>query len=121
MKISELATPFPASGRRSVELIALTFKSSHLELQLAHEDSDRKWRARFATVQAFKHVTWECAAHRLAGFPEGCFFEVAESPWIKELGGDVQHFLSKSRHYVLSCHDEILEVVAWSHELVAIE
>jgi len=43
----------------------------------------------------------------------GGFFEVLDSPWIQELGKGEVHFLGQSRHFVVCCYDEILEVVAW--------
>ena len=68
----------------------------------------------FTSVQAFRVTTEECAWHILEKIPHsGGFFEVLDSPWVQELDKGEVHFLGKSRHFVVCCYDEIVEVVAW--------
>lgn len=69
-------------------------------------------------MQLFRTITQECAGHIFKILPEGgALFEVIESPLIKELGD--AEFLLKSRHYIVCCYEEVIEVAAWEAEVTS--
>ena len=43
---------------------------------------------------------------------QGAMFEIVESQWIDDLGKGRVKFLDASRHFVICCYDEVVEVVA---------
>jgi hypothetical protein len=105
--------PVEAEWYRSNELQDLRFDRSGLTIKLAEEESGRTWTVRFETVQGFRMTTEECAGPLLASLPErGAFFEADDSQWLKDLGKGEIEFLRQSRHFVIGCYDEIIEVVA---------
>lgn len=116
MEIIAWKVPVPAAHRRSLELLGIEYNHSRIVIRLAEEDSSRVWRLHFTTVQALKVVTWECGAHSLSDAPDGGFLEVDASPWLLELGRGKQAFIEKSRHFIVSTYDDIVEVAAWSGE-----
>jgi len=61
---------------------------------------EKEWLLRFPEVQAFKYTTEESAASVLGALPpKGAFYEVADSPWLLELGMGRLEYLSSARHY----------------------
>ncbi|MBA3238008.1 MAG: hypothetical protein H0T62_06615 [Parachlamydiaceae bacterium] len=46
------------------------------------------------------------------GFPvDGAFFEILDSPWMREFGEEDDRILSKCKHYVLKFYDETIEII----------
>ena len=104
--------PIRAAWHRATELTEVRFGREGLTLRLVEEDTEQTWVMTFASVQAFKSTTEECAASILSRLPEqGGFFEVLDSPWLDELGRGQASFLDEARHYVICCYDEVIEIV----------
>ena len=76
------------------------------------DEEEESWEIHFENIQAFKSITEECFYLDDLPSEEG-LFEVINSPWIKELGLGEVSFLDKSKHYLICCYDESIEVVAW--------
>lgn len=114
MKIVPWDISIRASYARSNELEDLRYHEGSLVLTLNEEEMGKRWNITFRSVQAFRVTTEECAFEVLSRLPgPGGFFEVHDSKWLQELGkGDI-HFLEKSRHFIVSCYDEVVEVVSW--------
>ncbi len=112
-KIVPWDIPIQASYSRANELEDLSYSGSGLRIVLLEEELGRKWELMFKSVQAFRLVSEECALQVLSSFPKpGGFFEVINSPWLYELGKDEVGFLENSRHFIISCYDEVIEVVS---------
>lgn len=117
MRIIQWHVPIKASSARANDLKELRFDRNGLALTLIEEDTEQVWVVTFKPVQAFRVTTEECASIIADSISEaGGFFEVLDSPWMQELGKDEVQFLEKSRHFVVCCYDEILEVIAWESE-----
>lgn len=43
---------------------------------------------------------------------DGAFFEILDSPWIREFGQEEDRILDKCKHYVFRFYDETIEIVA---------
>ncbi len=108
MEFRKLESPIPADWYRALILESFDYMGSTLEVIDEEEES---WEIKFETIQAVKSVTEECFHLDIPS--GGALFEVVNSPWIKELGLGTIDFLDKSKHYVICCYDEIIEVVAW--------
>ena len=76
------------------------------------EEQGKQWYLEFAPVQGWKVTAEECVATIVSHLPEeGALFQVQQSAWLEELyDGRPIH---KSRHFVVCCYDETLEVLAW--------
>ena len=80
------------------------------------------WEVTFGSVQAFRVTTEECASLILERLPgQGGFFEVQNSPWLRELGQGSVHFLEKARHFIVSCYEEVVEIVGTEPRFVRFE
>lgn len=117
MKVIPWGVPIRAGSARSNNLKSLHFDRDGLVLTVLEEETEQAWKITFTSVQAFRVITEECPAPILENIPAaGGFFEVKDSSWIQELGkGDIP-FLDQSRHFVVSCYDEVVEVVAWESQ-----
>lgn len=119
MRVVAWDLPVKAAWSRSINLSDLEFGSDGLRLAITGEDEARSWMLSFKEVQAFRVTSEECAGRTLELLPSpGGLFEVLDSPWLVELGRGEVDFLDKSRHFVLCCYDEVVEVVAWDCEVV---
>jgi len=116
-KVISWSVPIVAPSARSLELVDLRVGRGGLELNVREEEG-RDWTLRFHPIQAIRLTTEECAGTVLGTFAEhGGFFQVANSSWIEALGGAKVRFLERSRHFIVSCYDEVVEVVAWDCEI----
>ncbi len=114
MHLIPWSVPMKAQAPRANDLQGLQFERQGLSLRLTEDETEQTWLVTFTSVQAFRVTTEECAWHILAQLPHpGGFFEILDSPWVQELGKGEVHFLGQSRHFVVCCYDEIVEVVAW--------
>ena len=114
MHLMPWPVPMKAQTTRANDLQELQFERRGLVLKLTEDETEQTWLVTFTSVQAFRVTSEECAWHILEKLPHpGGFFEVLDSPWVKELGKGEVHFLGQSRHFVVCCYDEIVEVVAW--------
>lgn len=113
VKIVPWDIPISASYSRANELEDLHYSGSGLRIVLVEEELGRKWELMFRSVQAFRLTSEECALQVLSSFPKpGGFFEVINSSWLQELGKDEIGFLEDSRHFIVSCYDEVIEVIS---------
>ncbi|MCP4937335.1 MAG: hypothetical protein GY927_24780 [bacterium] len=78
-----------------------------------------KWVLTFAELQATKVTTEECAGEILEILPEGggAVYASETSDWLSFLGKGQIDFLSRSRHFVVPCYDEVVEIVAWEFQV----
>src|SRR4051812_40947165 len=106
-------TPIPASWTRSMRLSSLEYKPGTVTMVVENDDDGKTWRLQFHSIQGIRVTTYECASTilREAG-GRGALFEVAASQWIDVLGRGSIRFLDQSRHFVIFCYDEVIEVVA---------
>lgn len=122
MSVKTWTLPIKAEWHRATELESLSFGREGLTLVLIEEHAGGHWRLRFPEVQAFKCVAEESAAALLGTLPtKGAFYEVEDSPWLRELGHGKLEYMAKARHYVICCYDEVLEVVATRHDVEQLE
>jgi hypothetical protein len=107
---------------RANELLSMTFPP--LTIDLVEEDTMQQWRITFTSWQAHRVTTEECTwPFGIMNLPEdgGGFFEVLDSEWIQALGKQRVHFLAQSRHFIVCCYDEIIEVIAHGYELTKLD
>ena len=84
------------------------------------EETEKEWHLRFPEVPAFKCTTEESAAVVLGSLPSnGACYEVADSPWLQELGLGRLEYLSGAKHYIICCYDEVVEVITTNHVIEA--
>jgi hypothetical protein len=97
--------PIKARWLRANDLTTLAYEPPNLTLHVIEEDTQQVWSLAFPSVNGFHVTSEECSASILAVLPsDGGFFEVIESPWVKELGYG-------GRHFVIACYDNIVEIV----------
>lgn len=119
MEMVRWDVPIKASWYRATELMEVRFDRTGLHLVIIEEESECEWSVHFKNVQAFRSTTEECVVNLIDQLPrEGGFFIVENSPWVAELGRGRVIFLEQSRHFVVACYDEVVEVVAWEAEIV---
>ena len=113
-------TGITAGWYRANELIDM--RHHPLAITLIEEHTEQHWQLTFETIQAFRWTTEEAIwPLPLELFPDrGGFFEVEDSDWIAALGNGQVHFLDRSRHFVICCYDDIIEVVAWTYAVTKI-
>ena len=112
-KVVSWDTPINASWTRSLELESLQYATNTVTLTVNNDDDGKKWRVEFSSIQGLKVTPFECAAVITAESQgHGATFEVLESSWINDLGKGRVRFLEASRHFVICCYDEVVEVVA---------
>lgn len=120
MTISPFPSPISASWYRSCELTSLRYEGASVVLGLVDETGGA-WRLNFTNAQAAKVTTEECAIELIGNLPKGGgVFVTSESDWLDSLGRGQVHFLEKSRHFIVPCYDEVVEVVAWNLEVEGI-
>jgi hypothetical protein len=112
-KLISLETPIRASWVRSLELVSLQYATNAITLVVDNDDDGKRWRIGFSSTQALRVTAFECALMIMAASQgQDATFEVVESQWIEELGKGSVRFLEASRHFVICCYDEVIEVVA---------
>lgn len=113
--------PVKADGLRSNELVAIRYDRNNIAMQISEQDSgDTQWRFLFTTTQALRVTTWESAHEVLTSLPiDGGFFERTDSDLLRSLGP--RHYMGAARHFVISCYDEVVEVVAHHVEVSRVE
>jgi hypothetical protein len=121
MTVKTWYLPIKAGWHRATELRSLSFESGGLSLVLLEEDSGKGWRLHFPEVQAFKCTTEQSAGSVLGSLPtSGAFYEVSDSAWLRELGLGKVEYMSRAKHYIVCCYDEVVEVVATAHTIASL-
>jgi hypothetical protein len=112
-------TPIRATWSRSMQLLSLEYKPGSMTMTVNNDGDGKVWSIRFYSIQAIEITTYECASSILRDVEgRGALFEVIESRWIEELGRGKILFLEKSRHFVVCCYDEVVEVVAHRFDFI---
>jgi hypothetical protein len=111
-------TPIQASWVRSMELRSLQYTTSMVAMVVYNDDDGKTWQIRFDSTQGLRITPFECGSKVTRGSQgEGAMFEVVESQWIDDLGRGRVKFLDASRHFVICCYDEVVEVVAHKFDI----
>jgi hypothetical protein len=105
-------TDIVAPWKRALDLKDLRFANGTLLLDV-EEEAGTPWTLQFAPVQSWRVTAEECAGSIVSGLPpDGSLFIVESSEWIRQLGSATP--LQNSRHFVICCYDEVVEVLAWN-------
>lgn len=114
MKATTWNVPIRARTYRSNELVRIEYRTGGISVHLDEEDSEHRWELSFTGVQALRVTTWESAHEILRRLPDeaGGFFELFDSELSRALGAGRLDYMRASRHFVLCCYDEVVEVVA---------
>lgn len=111
MQVIAWETSIAADWKRALDLRNLHFSNGCLRIEV-EEESGKLWFLEFKSVQAYKVTTEECAGKIISKLPtKGGLFIIEQSLWLGELGSS--HLMEKSKHFVICCYDEILEILAW--------
>ena len=106
-------TPISAAGRRSLELVSVTYDTTKIVVQLS-EETEKSWRISFSSTQGLRITTFESAFEVLKEITgEGGLFELEQSRWLQSLGAGQREYMKRARHFVICCYDQIVEVIAW--------
>jgi hypothetical protein len=112
MQAIQWKTEISATWKRALDLRDIRLASGGLVLKI-EEESGKRWLLEFKPVQAWKVTAEECAGNIVSRLPsEGALFTMQESDWLQQLG-DARP-LQKSRHFMICCYDEVIEVLAWN-------
>lgn len=94
----------------------------HTTLAVELDDSTTVHDIVFESIQAVRITTWD-ASLSVGLLPRDGIYERSESPWLEAVRGDARAndpasgFLDKSRHFLVVCYDDVLEVLAWDVSL----
>lgn len=113
MKIEKVDTPAAGAWARDCELIYLT-QHKGLKISYHRDEDDTYWVIQCERIVAYKVINEEFSTTGyLLDLPvEGAFFEILDSPWIREFGPKEDRILDKCKHYVLRFYDETIEIIA---------
>ena len=115
MKIKKIDSPATGTWARDCELISLINDKKNGFILKYHKDSDDTyWILKCEMRPAYKVVGEEFfRVGYLRDLPkEGAFFEILDSPWIKEIGEFESRIPVGCKHYVLQFYDETVEIIA---------
>ena len=111
MQIIHWKTPVAADWKRALDLKDIRLSNNGLRVEV-EEESGKSWVFEFGPLQAWKVTAEECAGNIVSQLPiAGSLFILEQSLWLDELGKSGA--LDRSKHFVVCCYDEILEVLAW--------
>ena len=115
MDIAQWETPISAPWSRSLELESIRYKPGGIIIRVSEEHSQQRWSLSFAPVQGLRVTTNESAfeMRKTLDGKEGGMFVLRGSAWLTFLGAEDLQYMNKSRHFVISCYDEVVEVAAW--------
>jgi|GEM_PF-5738980 len=113
MQISEIKIPAAGEWPRDCELKSISLNKGLL-LNYHRESDDSNWNLKFEIIPAYKVIGEEFSrSGYLSELPiNGSFFEILDSPWIKELRVNDHHSTKNCKHYVFQFYDETIEVLA---------
>lgn len=113
MKTKKINTPAAGTWSRDCELLYLLDQKG-FELSYHKDEDDTYWKLKCHKMVAYKLISEELSTKGyLIGLPiEGAFFEIVDSPWIKELRNEEDRMLHTCKHYVLQFYDETVEILA---------
>ncbi len=113
MRVKMIDTPGAGTWSRDCELIYL-IEYKGFKIAYRREEDDTYWSLECNRIVAYRVVGEEFSmAGYLFKLPvEGAFFEILDSPWIREFGPYQDRILDKCKHYVLKFYDEVIEIIA---------
>jgi hypothetical protein len=113
LKINKIDIPAAGTWSRDCELLCLS-DCKGFRLNYHRDEDDTYWSLRCDGIVAYKVINEEFSATGyLLDLPvEGAFFEILDSPWIREFGQKEDRILDKCKHYVLQFYDETIEIIA---------
>ncbi len=113
MKIRKIDTPAAGKWARDCELLCLT-DCKKFKIYYHRNEDDTYWSLECKLIISYKITSEEFSmAGYLANLPaDGAFFEILDSPWVREFGPERPEVLAKCKHYVLEFYDEIIEIIA---------
>lgn len=113
MKIEKIDTPAAGTWARDCELLCLS-ECKRFKITYYKDEDGTYWALHCNHIVAYKVFSEEFSmVGYLVKMPiDGAFFEIIDSPWIKEFGRDRAHILDKCKHYVLKFYDEVIEIIA---------
>jgi hypothetical protein len=113
MKIEKVDTPAAGTWARDCELLCLS-DCKGFKISYHRDEDDTYWCLRCKGVVAYNVMGEEFSrTGYLINLPvDGAFFEILDSPRIKEFGEERARILDKCKHYVLRFYDETIEIIA---------
>jgi len=111
--MEKINTPAAGTWARDCELIDITLHKG-LKISYHRDEDDTYWCIQCERIVAYKVINEEFSrAGYLINLPiDGAFFEILNSPWIREFGQEQDRILDKCKHYVLQFYDETIEIIA---------
>jgi len=109
MKIEKLDIPAAGTWARDCELLCLS-DCKGFKIIYHRDEDDTYWGLQCkgkVIGEEFSRV-----GYLINLSVDGAFFEILESPWIREFGQERARILDKYKHYVLRFYDETIEIVA---------
>ncbi|MBA3238017.1 MAG: hypothetical protein H0T62_06665 [Parachlamydiaceae bacterium] len=112
MKIEKIDIPAAGTWARDCELLCLS-QGKGFKIIYHRDDDDTYWIAKCQGVVAYKVIGEEFSTTGyLFDLPvDGAFFEILDSPWMREFGDEKDRILSKCKHYILEFYDETIEII----------
>ena len=109
----KIDTPAAGTWARDCELICLS-DCKGFRLSYHKDEDDTYWSMQCEGIVAYKVLGEEFSrTGYLINLPvDGAFFEILDSPWIREFGQGQARILDKCKHYVLRFYDETIEIIA---------
>jgi hypothetical protein len=113
MKIEKVDTPAAGTWARDCELLYLS-DCKGFKIRYHRDEDDTYWTLQCKGIVAYKVMGEEFSTTGyLIKLPvDGAFFEILDSPWIREFGQERSRILDKCKHYVLRFYDETIEIIA---------
>jgi len=113
MKIIQIDTPAGGTWARDCELMDLT-QHKGFKIIYHRDEDDTYWSLQCELIVAYKVIGEEFSTTGyLINLPsDGAFFEIVDSPWIREFGQEPSRILDKCKHYILRFYDETIEIIA---------
>jgi hypothetical protein len=113
MRIEKINTPAAGTWARDCELLCLS-DSKEFRLSYHRDEDDTYWSLRCGGIVAYKVIGEEFSTiGYLINLPvDGAFYEILDSPWIREFGREQSSILDKCKHYILKFYDEAVEIIA---------
>lgn len=113
MTVKPWKTPIAAAGRRTLELVSVTYETAGIAVQVS-EETERTWRILFRSTQGLRVTTFESAFDVLKDISgDGGLFEIEGSAWLNSLGAGRLEYMKRTRHFIICCYDQVIEVAAW--------
>jgi hypothetical protein len=106
--------PIIAENRRSLELQSLVYMRDGVTITLTEDPSGRRWGVRFEDVAVVSIRAWDLAGktlEKLSG--DGAIFQIRDDDEFYRMNG-AWRFKMRYNHYIVSCYDDVLEVLAAS-------